>query len=185
MGTLKKATMKFVAIFLACVVAAQAATSACPSYQYWCAHDFNVLPSQSYYCYSVAFNRNWCTGNYYADCLVEFPTKQGDSCEAEKTTGEEIDAQVKKIEDKLIKARATIKSDLEKELPAFLKNFYAETDPIYIARVKAYEAQLDAALKSATLNFNTAVANAMLRIKSFHDQILLSFRSCLSTRVAR
>ena len=77
----------------------------------------------------------------------------------------ELPAFIKKIED----AHATYLSTLK----TFLKNFYAETDPIYIARIKAYEAQLDAAKKSATLNFNTAVANAMLRIKSFHDQILL------------
>merc|ERR1739838_907778 len=124
-----KITMKFVAIFLACVVAAQAATSACPSYQYWCAHDFNVLPSQSYYCYSVAFNRNWRTGQYYADCLVEFPAKKGDSCELEKTNT--IDDQVKVYDEKLIK------SELEKELPAFIKKI-EDAHATYLSTLKTF-----------------------------------------------
>merc|ERR1712121_585172 len=65
--------MKFVVAFLACIVAAQAATFSCPSYDYWCAHNFHVLPRNSYYCYRIHFNHAWCTGAYYRDILVEFP----------------------------------------------------------------------------------------------------------------
>merc|ERR1712168_1110838 len=36
--------MKFVVAFLACIVAAQAATFDAPSYEYWCAHSFHVCP---------------------------------------------------------------------------------------------------------------------------------------------
>merc|ERR1719320_1031017 len=72
--------MKLVCVFLACIFAAQAAV---PSYEYWCAHNLQVFPPQSYYCYRVAFKNVWCSSKYYADCLVQFPVSKEGSCDAE------------------------------------------------------------------------------------------------------
>merc|ERR1712168_1658203 len=106
--------MKFVIAFLACIVAAQAATFYCPSYDYWCAHNFHVLPRNSYYCYRIHFNHAWCTGAYYRDILVEFPkTFIPKGCEAE----DQSEARVNEMIQKLTEARAKIQMELFLPLP--------------------------------------------------------------------
>jgi len=192
--------MKFAAIFLACVVAAQAATYSCESYEYWCAHDFHVLPSRSYYCYTVPFNSQWCTSKYYADCLVEFPKAVGKSCEAESTDHLTC---VSSYEVKLEAARKTIKTDLEAGLKTLTDKIdsihavYMETFKRYLKtiihdycqefedRVAKYQGELDVARSTAVDNFNAAVAKAIARVKAFHDQIIQQFHNCLATRALK
>jgi len=192
--------MKFVAVFLACIVAAQAATYSCPSYSYWCSHNFHVLPPTSYYCYTVPFKSNWCSAQYYADCLVEFPTKQQDSCDAEY---DDLDTFISGYEDKLLGARQTIEGELNEGLPAFtaqidglhetylaafklyLKNCYAEGTAEYTAKVDDYEIELGEARTKALENFATAVTNAIARIETFHAKIISSFKTCLENRTCR
>jgi len=192
--------MKFIAAFLACIVAAQATSIAVPSYDYWCAHNFHVLPARSYYCFSLPISQNWCTAKYYADCLVEFPQQQDPSCEAEQT---DLDAFIAGYEVKLAAARAQIETELNTGLTAFkdeidavhltyvntykeyLKNVYAEGTDEYNTRVTAYEAELLAIRTRAVNSWIDAVANAMSRIADFHARILASFRTSLETRITR
>jgi len=192
--------MKFVAVFLACIVAAQATSIVVPSYDYWCAHNFHVLPARSYYCFSLPISQNWCTAKYYADCLVEFPQDQDPGCEAEQT---DLDAFIAGYEVKLAAARAQIETELNTGLTAFkdeidavhltyvntykeyLKNVYAEGTDEYNTRVTAYEAELLASRTRAVNSWIDAVANAISRIETFHTSILTRFRSCLETRITR
>jgi len=192
--------MKFVAVFLACIVAAQAATYSCPSYDYWCSHSFHVLPPQHYYCYTVPFKSSWCTSKYYANCLAEFPQKKDPSCEDEI---KDMDAFIAVYENKLLAAREAIKAEMNQGLAAFtqqidelhasyiatfklyLKNCYAEGSAEYVARVVSYIAELAAAKTRALTNFANAVSSNMLRIKAFHDRIIANFRSCLEGRVLK
>jgi len=186
--------MKFVVAFLACIVAAQAATFSCPSYDYWCAHNFHVLPRNSYYCYRIHFNRAWCTGAYYRDILVEFPKcfiPKG--CEAE----DQSEARVNEMVEKLTEARAKIQLDLFHEMqqwkqqlcemheyyvqifreyfhrayPAFTMNEYEE-------RVGAYKASLESQKKLAESRYINQINQFMLRIEHFHNQIIAQFRQC-------
>jgi len=192
--------MKFVAVFLACIVAAQAATYSCPSYDYWCSHNFHVLPSQSYYCYTVPFKTSWCSAKYYADCLAEFPKTQEDSCDAEIT---DLDTFISGYEDKLLGARQTIEAEMNEDLAPFtteidnlhatyidtfklyLKNCFAEDSAEYTTKVATYETELGEARTQALANFATAVSNAVARIETFHKKIVASFRGCLETRTCR
>jgi len=195
--------MKFVAVFLACIVAAQAATYSCPSYDYWCSHNFHVLPARSYYCYTVPFSRSWCTSQYYADCLFEFPqplTGAEESCEAEKANVEDI---ITGYETKLSNARNTIRDELNEGLAPFesdlddlhatylstfmlyLKNCYDENSSEYTTKVADYQDELAALKTQAVADFNTAVAAAITRIETFHGQIITQFRSCLTNRTSR
>merc|ERR1712096_142071 len=194
---------KFVAVFLACIVAAQAATYSCPSYDYWCSHNFHVLPARSYYCYTVPFSRSWCTSQYYADCLFEFPqplTGAEESCEAEKANVEDI---ITGYETKLSNARNTIRDELNEGLAPFesdldelhatylstfmlyLKNCYDENSSEYTTKVADYQDELAALKTQAVADFNTAVDAAITRIETFHGQIITQFRSCLTNRTSR
>ena len=57
------------------IQAAQAATFSCPSYEYWCAHSFHVLPERSYYCVTVPFDKCWLTPDYYKHEIISYPRK--------------------------------------------------------------------------------------------------------------
>jgi len=189
--------MKFVAIFLACIVAAQAVTFTTPSYDYWCSHDFQVLPPTSYYCYTVPFKSSWLSTKYYADCLVEFPKTEGDSCEAENP---DMTACISSYEGKLMDARNSIESELNEGLEPFtcqidnlhatylatfksyIKNCYDENSDEYSNKVAQYEYDLCVARTNAIENFSSAVAKAMERIQCFHDSIIARFHKCLETR---
>jgi len=195
--------MKFVAIFLACIVAAQAATFACPSYDYWCSHSFHVLPPRHFYCYRVPFNRSWCTTQFYADCLVEYPkhaTGLGNSlCPAETP----VDDLVAEVTAKLAAARQTIQDKLNGDLAAFesqidalhaqyietftqyLKQCFGENYPELASRIAAYTAELAAAKTAAIAQFNASIQSIMARIQSFHLQLIARYRSCLVNRLAR
>jgi len=192
--------MKFLAVFLACIVAAQAATNPCPSYDYWCSHNFHVLPPQSYYCYTVPFKQSWCTSQYYADCLVEYPKSTDEkSCETER----DVETVVAEVTAKLLDARQKIENELNGNLAAFtaqiddihtqyletfkryLKQCYDENSDDFTSRVVAYTAELAAAKTQAITNFHTAVRSAMTKIESFHAQIITRFQSCLTSRNAR
>jgi len=193
--------MKFVAVFLACLVAAEAATYAVPSYDYWCSHSFHVLPPRSYYCYTVPFKSEWCSAKFYADCLIEFPkTQQDDSCDAELT---DIDAFLSEYETKLLGARQNIEIEMNQGLAPFteqidelhatyldnfklyLKNVYDESSEEYTSRVTAYETELGEARTQALANFATAVTNAIARIAEFHGKIIASFKTCLESRIVK
>jgi len=192
--------MKFIVAFLACIVAAQASTFSCPTYDYWCSHNFHVLPPRSYYCYTVPFNSAWCTSQYYADCLLEFPKAEGTSCEAEKT---DVESCIRTYTTKLETARGTIRTTLEEGLEpftntidalhlqyvntykAYLKLVHDEGTTEYNTKVSDYEAELLAIKNQAITDFNNAVDAAMTRIESFHTQIIAQFRSCLVSRTAK
>jgi hypothetical protein len=193
--------MKFVAIFLACIVAAQAATYGCPSYDYWCSHNFHVLPARSYYCYTVPFKQCWCTSQYYADCLVEFPEPLlGGTCQEEK---ENVEDCIGEYETKLSGARTEIEDELNEQKTPFSEKIddvhkvyvdafklyltycYEADTPEYNEKVAAYELELKGIKDRAIEAFETGVTAAIARIKVFHDQIIARFRSCLTQRTCR
>merc|ERR1712096_3133 len=170
---------KLVWVFLACIFAAQAAT---PSYEYWCAHNLQVFPPQSYYCYRVAFKNVWCTSKYYANCLDQF---------------------ISQYELKLAEARESIRTEMFENKPSYfdqinniqaeylatfesyLKNCYDEDSDEYKNAVAEYQKILFVARQKAEENFETAVNNAITRIVCFHDRLIASFRSCLESRSSR
>jgi len=192
--------MKFIVAFLACIVAAQAATFTCPTYDYWCSHNFHVLPPRSYYCYTVPFNSAWCTNQYYADCLLEFPKAEGTSCEAEK---DDVETCITTYTTKLETARGTIRDTLNEGLTpftttidtlhlqylntfkAYLKLVHDEGTDEYNTKVLEYETELGDIKTQAIADFNTAVDAAMTRIETFHNQIISQFRSCLVSRTSK
>merc|ERR1739838_193227 len=96
---------------------------------------FLVYPANSYYCYTVPFQSSWCNGQYYSNCLVEFPKGSGDTCEKEKT---DVPACMKVYEDKLLKARDAIKEQLLKNKEAFLK----QIDDMHALYTSTYERYL-------------------------------------------
>ena len=193
--------MKFFAVFLAFIVAAQA--SSIPGYSYWCSRNFCVFPTPNSYCYRLPFNRNWCNAKYYASCLREYPCPDPSSknlCEEELT---DINTFVGTIRTKLEGKRCDIQEALEKKLPAFtctVKNLhcrYLSTFKSYLARVicstssdyanrvQKYEERLEELECDAIEKFNNDIAKIIQQIKCFHDQILASFKKCLETRKCR
>merc|ERR1711921_31086 len=193
--------MKFVVAFLACIVAAQAATFSCPSYEYWCAHSFHVLPRSHYYCYRFHFNHAWCTGAYYRDILVEFPMAHyPKGCEAE----DQAEGRVQEMIRKLAAAREEIRGTLMMPQGNWIKNL-CEMNDYYVAifkdyfhryykaftfnqldeRCKAYRAELEALKEQAIRRYNEQVNSFMMRIEHFHRQIIAQFRQCLATRKTR
>jgi len=194
--------MKFIAVLLACVVAAQAATSACPSYSYWCANGFRVLPSRSVYCYTVPFKSSWCSAETYSDILAEFPKNSADgkSCDAEMDNQEQY---LNQLREKLAAARVEVAKEMNGKKDGFLADIQAiheeyiaaftryyqsacadqQTD--FAEKLKAYTADLAEAKKEAGENFDDAVKKAVERIADFHEKIVLSFKSCLDTRACR
>merc|ERR1712042_117437 len=193
--------MKFVVAFLACIVAAQAATFECPSYEYWCAHSFHVLPRSHYYCYRFHFNHAWCTGAYYRDILVEFPKSfVPKGCEDEKEADDRVDELIRK----LAEARESIRLELMLPQGNWIKNL-CEMNDFYVAifkdffhryysaftfnqldeRCKAYRAGLDALKEQAIRRYNEQVNSFIMRIEHFHSQIIAQFRQCLATRKTR
>jgi len=192
--------MKFVAVFLACIVAAQATSYVVPPYDYWCAHSFHVLPARSYYCYTLPVNKNWCTAKFYADCLVEYPKSLEQGCEPDS---DNFDALIEGYATKLADARANILLELQNgqyafqqeldelhatylnNLKEFLKNVYAEDSDEYKNRVAAYETELLAIRDQALANYGQSITNTMNRIETFHTELLARFRSCLETRVTK
>merc|ERR1712002_1134823 len=165
----RKNEMKFIAVLLACVVAAQAATSACPSYSYWCANGFRVLPSRSVYCYTVPFKSSWCSAETYADILAEFPKTNADGkdCEGEITDMEGYLTDVQSIHDDYI---ATF--------TRYYKSACADQQ-------SDFEKKLAESKEEAGKNFDKAVEKAIERIAAFHEKIVASFKSCLDTRACR
>merc|ERR1712183_852085 len=175
--------MKFVVAFLACIVAAQAATFQAPLYEYWCAHSFHVLPRSHYYCYRFHFNHAWCTGAYYRDILVEFPKSfVPKGCEDEKVADNRVDEMIRK----LAEARAQIEMELMLPQGNWIKNL-CEMNDYYVAifkdyfhraysaytfnmldeRCKAYSAELDALKDQAIRRFNEQLEKLRLRKIAF------------------
>merc|ERR1739838_1160743 len=157
--TIYQITMKFAAIFLACLVAAQAATFSCPSYDYWCSHNFLVYPANSYYCYTVPFQSCWCTGQYYSNCLVELPKGSGSTCEDEK---QDVTACMKVYEDKLSKARTAIKDQLMKNKEEFLK----QIDAMHALYTSTYERYLKSCAGLSAADLAARVQNQLKAIAS-------------------
>merc|ERR1712157_559942 len=158
--------MKFVVAFLACIVAAQAATFYCPSFDYWCAHNFHVLPRNSYYCYRIHFNHAWCTGAYYRDILVEFPkTFIPKGCEAE----DQSEARVNEMIQKLTEARAKIQMELFLPLPQWkeqlckMNEYFVQIFREYFQR--AHPFHLQSLKKQAENRYINQVHSFMLRIE--------------------
>ena len=101
-----------------------------------------------------------------------------------------MDTFISGYEDKLLAARQTIEGELNEGLAPFtaqidglhesylatfklyLKNCYAEGTAEYTAKVDDYELELGEARTKALENFATAVANAMVRIETFHAKII-------------
>ena len=193
--------MKLFAVFLACIVAAQA--NGIPGYQYWCSQNFCVFPTPSSYCYNLPFDRSWCTAKYYADCLREYPCPDPSSenlCEAEQ---EDITAFVGTFRTKLEGKRCEIEDDLEKKIPTFeceVNNIHAQylscfksylarvlctTSTEYCDKVEKYEARLAELKCDAVDKFKAEITKIIEQIKCFHEEILASFKSCLETRKCR
>jgi len=190
--------MKYIAVFLACLVAAQAATFHCPSYEYWCAHSFHVLPERSYYCLTVPFDKCWLTPDYYKHEIISFPKKLVGGFEEEK----DVDALVKDLEDKLKEAREKIKKDLMKGRTAYGENLeqlhkfyvshfkqyysYVVSDEAIVAKkVAEYEKELEQMHKRAMADYEKAVDAAILKIQYFHEQLISQFRQTVTTRDSR
>merc|ERR1719427_1710679 len=171
---------------------------ACPSYQYWACHQFHVMPPKNLYCYTIHFNRAWCTTQHYCDILVEYPKcLDKKTCEEEKT---DIDAIIAGLTTKLAEARTTIETEITKNrdtfttqietvhaeyvkaLKDYLKRCYSPDSYTYTQKVACYEAELAGCRIHAINNLETAVRNAMSRIEVFHAQLLARFRSCLTKR---
>merc|ERR1711872_187499 len=188
---------KFIAVLLACVVAAHAATSACPSYSYWCANGFRVLPSRSVYCYTVPFKSSWCSAETYADILAEFPKTNADG----KIT--DMEGYLNTIREKLTAARGQVKEEMMGKKEGFLadvqsihddyiatftryyKSACADQQSDFEEKLAAYKKELAEAKEEAGKNFDKAVEKAIERIAAFHEKIVASFKSCLDTRACR
>jgi len=185
---------------VACFVAAQA--TSLPSYQSWCNSNFWLFPDQSYYRYTLPFNRAWCTPQFY-DFLKEFPQPVlggTDMCEAEQADITCITAGYKT---KLADKRTEFKCLLEAGLPAFkqaidqihatyqsnfetnLQRVLCRTSSEYILKVAQYSGELTKLKNAAVCRFNNSVTQIMAKIKSFHEQIIANFESCLTTRKSR
>merc|ERR1711872_870522 len=185
---------KFIAVLLACVVAAHAATSACPSYSYWCANGFRVLPSRSVYCYTVPFKSSWCSAETYADILAEFPKTNADGkdCEGEIT---DMEGYLNTIREKLAAARGQVKEEMMGKKEGFLadvqsihddyiatftryyKSACADQQSDFEEKLAAYKKELAEAKEEAGKNFDKAVEKAIERIAAFHEKIVASFES--------
>merc|ERR1712002_197757 len=183
----RKNEMKFIAVLLACVVAAQAATSACPSYSYWCANGFRVLPSRSVYCYTVPFKSSWCSAETYADILAEFPKTNADGkdCEGEIT---DMEGYLNTIREKLAAARGQVKEEMMGKKEGFLadvqsihddyiatftryyKSACADQQSDFEEKLAAYKKELAEAKEEAGKNFDKAVEKAIERIAAFNEK---------------
>lgn len=192
--------MKLLIVLVACFVAAQA--TSLPSYQSWCNSNFWLFPDQSYYRYTLPFNRAWCTPQYYSDILKEFPQPilGPDMCEAEQANIACITAGYRT---KLEAKRTEFKCLLEAGLPAFkqaidtiharyqasfecnLQRVLCKTSTAYALKVAQYCSQLAKLKSDAVCRFNNSVTQLIAKIKAFHDQILANFENCLTTRKAR
>jgi len=190
--------MKYFAVFLACIVAAQAATFHCPSYEFWCAHSFHVLPERSYYCLTVPFDNCWVTPDFYKHELINFPQKLIGGFEEEK----DVDALVKELETKLKEAREKIKKNLMKGIDSYSENLqnlhkfyvshfkqyysYVVSDPAVVAKKTAeYAAELAAMHKRALADYEKAVDASILKVQYFHEQLVAQFRQTCTKRDSR
>merc|ERR1712202_31459 len=159
--------MKLVVAFLACIVAAQAATFDAPSYEYWCAHSFHVLPRSHYYCYRFHFNHAWCTGAYYRDILVEFPKSfVPKGCEDEKEADNRVDEMIRK----LAEARAQIEMELMLPQGNWIKNL-CEMNDYFVAISRTTSTVLTAHTPStcSTKDARPTVLNSMLSRNKLSD----------------
>jgi len=173
---------------------------ACPSYQYWAQHQFHCLPPKQLYCYTVQFNRAWCTTQFYHDILVEYPkcfTEK--TCEPEK---ENLEALLSEITSKLTAARQRIEIEMKSHSATFITRIdhvhaqwlhafklyisrcYNPDSYFYCHKVEAYQAELATAKKHALINIQTAVCANIAKIEAFHTQLIASFRSCLIKRLS-
>merc|ERR1711921_13912 len=190
--------MKFVVAFLACLVAAQAATFSCPSYEYWCAHSFHVLPERSYYCVNVPFDKCWLTPDYYKHEIISFPKKLVGGFEEEK----DVETLVRDLEKNLKEAREKIKKELMKGQEAYGENLeqlhkfyvsqfkryysYVVSDATIVAKkVAEYEKELEQMHKRAMADYEKAVDAEILKIQYFHEQLISQFRQTVTTRDSR
>jgi len=189
--------MKIVAVFLACIVASQAASFNIPNYDYWCRQNFCVVPHQSYYNYRVNFNRAWCQGHFYRGILCEFPkclTPKG--CEAE----DQSDVRLKEIEGRLLKVRQQIYTELMHPQQGWIKMLY-ELNYQYVCvfrdyyrhatgcaytelegRSGRYAAELEGYRRQAVARYNEHVHQIMARIEQYHRQIVQQFKECVEKR---
>merc|ERR1712168_295028 len=190
--------MKYIAIFLACIVAAQAATFKCPSYEYWCAHSFHVLPESSYYCLNVPFDNCWIQSSFYKEVLVNFPKKTPFGLEKEK----DIDTIVAEMERRFEESRIKIEKGLLEGLPRYQENL-RKLHEYYIAHLKQYYSrcvedqqrvnekvaeytrELQEKLEKAVSDYKKAVEEAMSRIKDYQEQIIKQFREACVSRDTR
>jgi len=173
---------------------------ACPNYQYWAQHQFHCLPPKQLYCYTVQFNRAWCTTQFYHEILVEYPkcfTEK--TCEPEK---ENLEALLSEITSKLTAARQRIEVEMKSHSTTFitkidhvhaqwlhafklyLSRCYNPDSYFYCHKVEAYQAELVTAKKHALINIQTAVRSNIAKIEAFHTQLVATFRSCLIKRLS-
>merc|ERR1712183_1064794 len=191
--------MKFVVAFLACIVAAQAATFSCPSYEYWCAHSFHVLPASSYYCLTVPFDNCWIQSSFYKEVLVNFPKKTPFGLEKETKDLDAIDGEMErrfeesrnKIQKGVMEGLPAYKENLEKlhqYYIAHLKQYYSrcvDDEARVNEKVAEYTRELAQKVEKAVRDYQKAVEEAMSRIKNYHDQIIKQFREACVSRSTR
>jgi len=172
----------------------------CPSYQYWASHSFHCMPPKNLYCYNVQFNQAWCTTQFYADILTEYPKCVDQTCEAEKAN---VDVVLTDLTTKLTEARKKIETELKshsttfvthiKEIHAqylqalklYLARCYSPDSYMYCQKVASYEAELNSARIHAIANYETSVRTIMAKIQAFHTSLVASFRSCLIKRATQ
>jgi len=192
--------MKFLVLLLASVAAVQSTSFSCPSYEYWCLHDFLVFPSQNYYECPISFKQCWLTTRFYSSCLNEFPKSEKDSCEAEKNNINEV---IGIYEEKLKEKRNEIEKEINagiipfteeienlhsfyfNKLQTYLQKLFKVEQDEYKNKTSKYQEILDNKKFEAIQQFNNAVKDAMNKIVNFHQQIIDRFRNCLSTRKSR
>jgi len=172
---------------------------ACPQYSFWASHKFHCMPPKDLYCYSVQFNRAWCTTQYYAHILVDYPKCISEKkCEPEK---KDLDAVIVEITKKLLEARKKIEIEMKSHSESFVIRInqvheaYIQAMECYLARcykpdsytycqmVASYKAELEGAKIHATCNLETAVRLSLTKVEAFHAQLISTFRACLMKRI--
>jgi len=189
--------MKIVAVFLACIVASQAAVFNIPDYEYWCNQNFCVVPHQSYYSYKVNFNQAWCQGHFYRGILCEFPkcfVPKG--CEAEENAA----GRISEIEQRLAHVRQQIYGelmqgqeqwikmlmDLNHQYVCTFRDYYQHaTNCAYSeleGRLKQYSDELEGYKQQGIARYNGNVHEIMQRIEQYHCHLVDQFKGCLQKR---
>jgi len=192
--------MKFFALILACVFAAEASIYSCGSYNYWCAHNFWVFPPACTYKCDIKFNKCWLTSHHHSCFELCFPKSYGSCCEPEK---DDICAFINTYKSKLEQTRQRIKCELQQKIRKccmkidrvhhsyictfkfYLKHWHCPGDHHYVCKLSVYKNKLNQLKCQAIAKCNRAIAEILCKIKKIHDKAICPFQKCLLTRKSR